>query len=117
MSKQQCIMTHQQAFAKCYKKAWEEIRIIRTAPGMVIAEIAIAAAIEKTFSLWNSGLWMLQMRRSGMPHTTIHRIMKIRRKNKEWNEDTIRFYLIEQIPERLHKTIMYQQLVERYLYN
>lgn len=102
-------MNRFQAINKCNKKAWPEIKAIKNAANMLEVEQAINDAVEKTFGFYNKGFLMVRMRKLGQMGELEH-TMRIRRINWDNWLSLVRTYLIEMIPERLHKNHMYQKL-------
>jgi hypothetical protein len=102
--------TTQDAISKCNKKAWEEIKKIQHAPNMVCVDSLIGDALAKTFGVWNEGVMIIQMRKLGQMGEVESRV-RIHRANWDKHMSQVRHYLIEMIPARLYKTMMYQKMV------
>lgn len=100
----------EKAIAKCNKKAWQDIKNIQNAPNMVCAESLINDALAKTFGLWNEGMLVIRMRKLGQMGQAEYAV-RLHREN--WNRyvSTVKSYLIEKIPARLHTSMMYQRMV------
>lgn len=107
-------MKTEQAILKCNKKAWKEIRVIKTAPNMLCVEQAVSDAIEKTFGMWDRGVYMIGMKKLGeMGALEGERVIRIRRANWDKHVGTIRHYLIDMIPTRFHNSMMYAKMIGR----
>lgn len=107
-------MKTEQAILKCNKKAWQEIKAIKSAPNMVCVEQLISDAIEKTFGLWDRGFLMIRMRKLGqMGVLEGERMIRIRRANFDKHIGTVRNYLMDMIPSRLRTSMMYNRMIGR----
>lgn len=107
-------MTTQQALLKCNKKAWKEIKNIKNAGNMLSVEGAISDAIQKTFGMWDKGVYLIGMKKLGeMGVLEGERVIRIRRQNFSNHVGTIRHYLMEMIPVRFHNTLMYAKMIGR----
>lgn len=107
-------MNTQQAILKCNKKAWQEIKMIKSASNMVGMDQLIGDAIEKTFGLYDRGVLMIRMRKLGqMGALEGEKMIRIRRSNFDKHVGIVRHYLMEFIPIRLHNSFMYAKLIGR----
>lgn len=107
-------MNTQQAILKCQKKAWKEIKNIRNAPNMICVEGAISDAIEKTFGMWDRGVYMIGMKKLGaMGVLEGEMVIRIRRSNYDKHLSVVRNYLIDMIPERMFNTMMYKKMTNQ----
>lgn len=104
-----------QAITKCQKKAWAEIKNIQNAGNMLVVEQSISDAIEKTFGMWNKGMYLIGMKRLGeMSLLEGERVIRIRRVNYNRYLYVVRNYLIDMIPTRFNHTTMYKKLIGQY---
>lgn len=103
-------MTTKQAILKCQKKAWREIKHIQNASNMLTVLGAMSDAIEKTFGMWDRGVYMIGMKKLGaMGVLEGERVIRIRRSNHDKHVGTVRAYLIEFIPDRMFNSTMYKR--------
>jgi hypothetical protein len=96
------------------RKCWSHIQQIQTAGNMLAVDDAIRRdAMADVFGSRNSAVWGILMKEAGATQEEVD-LKKSRKKIAlEANRMEIMRILISYIPQRFHKTIMYQELLNR----
>ena len=93
---------------KVNKRAWEEIKKIQESTNMIDVSSLINNAILKTFGLWNLGLLKIKIGNNERFET----IREYRHDNLDKYGKEAKCYLITFIPQRLKKTIMFNEIIK-----
>lgn len=106
---------------KVSKKAFQELRLIQNSKNMMEVYYAMSTAIQKTFGLQNIGLLKvaIEMDRTDLmsrydyygKNRNIDLLEAIRYFNLDKYGLEAKKYIMTFIPERMHKSIMYQDMI------
>ncbi len=81
---------------------------------MLCVESAISDALQKTFGIWDKGVYLIGMKKLGeMGVLEGERVIRIRRSNWDKHVGTVRHYLMDMIPVRFYNSLMYAKMIGR----